>query len=224
MERLDYMVIIVGKGIADDYLNLIQKQGVLFALKTTGNGTATDEVRKYLGLDNEEKRVLFTTMTHKKAKRILSLFDGESQLNRPGAGIAFTIPISSIAGNQALQLFTGKTASEEEKEEIKLKAQTEHELIMAVATRGYVDTVMDSARKAGVQGGTVIHALGTKLDPNERQFYGISVGRERELIIMLVKSDIKDAAMKQITDEAGLHTPAQCMVLSLPVNGVAGIS
>ena len=221
MERLDYMITVVSQDVAKDYLRFFQKQGVEVALKATGHGTANDEIRKYLGIGEVEKRILFAGMPRKRARHILDLFDGERQLNRPGAGIAFTVPISSVAGNLTLQLLTGKTMSEEETSMHKQK--TDYDLVLVVAARGHVDTIMDAAWKAGVTGGTVIHALGTNPEQGQREFYGISLGRERELIMMLVKHDIKDAAMKQIAEEAGLNTSAQGMVFSLPVCGVAGL-
>ena len=221
MERLDYMVTIVDVDVALDYMNFFQKQGVQVVLKATGYGTAKDEVRRYLGLGEAEKRILFATMTRKKALHILDLFDGERQLNRPGAGIAFTVPISSVAGVQALELLTGNTISEGEMS--MTKPRHDHEVLLVVAARGHIDTIMDSARKAGVTGGTVIHALGTTPEQDEREFYGISVGSEKELIIMLVKSEIKDGVMKQIADEAGMHTAAHALVFSLPVSAVAGL-
>ena len=221
MQGLDYMITIVGVEAAEDYMNFFQKQGVQIALKAIGYGTANDEIRKYLGLAEAEKRILFASMNRERALHILDIFDGERQLNRPGAGVAFTVPISSVAGGQALELLTGKT--KREGEAVSMKTKTGHELILVVAARGHVDTIMDAAREAGVTGGTVIHALGANVEQETREFYGISLGREKELIMMLVKSDIKDHAMKQIAQEAGLNTAAEALVFSLPVNGVAGI-
>lgn len=224
MERLEYMITIVSTKAADDCIKFFQKQGVQVVLKAIGHGTASAAIRKYFGLGEAEKRIFFASMTRKKALHILGLFDSEHQLqlNRPDTGIAFTMPISSVAGIDALQILTGQTATEEEIAMTK-KAKTDHELILVVAARGHVDTIMDAARKAGVTGGTVIHALSASVEQDTRKFQGISIGSEKELIMMLVKSEIKDAAMKQIAEESGLHTSAKSLVFSLPVSGVAGI-
>jgi len=222
MERLDYMITILGTEATTDYLKFFQKQGIQVALKATGYGTATDEVRKYLGLGEADKHILFASMARKKALHILDIFEGERQLNRPGAGIAFTIPVSSVAGRKTLALLTGQTINEEE---VSMPSQkTDYELVVVIAARGHVDTIMDAARSVGVTGGTVMHALGASVEQDAREFYGISLGSERELMLLLVKNDIKDAAMKQITEKAGLHTSAEGLVFSLPVSGVAGLS
>ena len=221
MQGLNYMITITGPETSEGYVKFFQKQGIQLALKATGRGTASDEIRKYLGLGEAEKNILFASMERKKALQVLDIFEGERKLNRPGAGIAFTVPISSVAGRQSLQILSGQNSSEGET--TMKQAKTDHELVLVVAARGHVDSIMDAARNAGATGGTVLHALGTNVEQDAREFYGISLGSERELIMMLVKCDIKDAVMKEVAEKAGLHTPAQSLVFSLPVSGTAGL-
>ena len=53
----------------------------------------------------------------------------------------------------------------------------EHELIISIFNRGYSDTVMDAAKKAGARGGTVLNARGTGSHEVEK-FFGITIQPE----------------------------------------------
>jgi len=221
--ELVYMVTIVDREVADNYINFFKNEGVYLALKSLGKGTATDEVLKYLGLGETEKQILFSPMSKLKSKKILRILSGERNLNRPGAGVSFTIPINAVCGNTSLKILSGTNDPEEVLVNMEPNTEVHHDLIIAISNRGYIDTIMDAARSAGAFGGTVIHALSTKTDTNEK-FYGISVGNEKDLIMIVVDREIKPQVMKSISETAGPHTKAGCVLLSLPVNGVAGIN
>lgn len=49
-------------------------------------------------------------------------------------------------------------------------ADTEYEMIIAVAEQGYIEPIMEAARSAGAGGGTVIHAKGTGMNRDGGNF------------------------------------------------------
>ena len=81
---------------------------------------------------------------------------------------------------------------------------------------------MDAARAEGAGGGTVIHAKGTGLERAEK-FLGVSIADEKELILIVTKTEMKNAIMKSIMDHAGLESKARSVVFSLPVTDTAGL-
>ena len=99
---------------------------------------------------------------------------------------------------------------------------TNYELIIVVANHGHSEEVMDAARAEGAGGGTVIHAKGTGLERAEK-FLGVSIADEKELILIVTKSESKSAIMKSIMDHAGLESKARSVVFSLPVTETAGL-
>ena len=99
---------------------------------------------------------------------------------------------------------------------------TNYELIIVVANHGHSEEVMDAARAEGAGGGTVIHAKGTGLERAEK-FLGVSIADEKELILIVTKTESKKAIMKSIMDHAGLESKARSVVFSLPVTDTAGL-
>ena len=87
--------------------------------------------------------------------------------------------------------------------------KTSHELILCIVNTGFSETVMDAAKEVGARGGTVIHARGTA---------------NKEIVMILVAAEIKDAVLHAIYQSAGLKSEGQGIAFSMPVNHVVGLS
>ncbi len=98
-----------------------------------------------------------------------------------------------------------------------------HELIICIVNTGFTDVVMDAAKEAGARGGTVVHGRGTA-NKEAEEFFGISVQPDKEMVMILVSSDIKDGVLHAIYRSAGLKTAGQGIAFALPVTNVVGIS
>ena len=100
--------------------------------------------------------------------------------------------------------------------------ETKYELLLAIANQGYTEQIMDAARAQGAGGGTVIHAKGTGMEHAE-QFLGFSLASEKEIVLIVVPHEKKNAIMRAIMDQAGLTSDAKAVVFSLPVTSTAGM-
>ena len=98
----------------------------------------------------------------------------------------------------------------------------EYDLIITVVNRGFADSAVEVAKKAGAQGGTIFYARGTGIHEVEK-FFGISVQPEKEVILNLVKHQLTKKIMHAIVEEAGLCTPGRGLSFSLPVEDVVGV-
>lgn len=99
----------------------------------------------------------------------------------------------------------------------------DHELIICIVNNGFTDLVMDAARKEGARGGTIFHGRGTG-NPDMEKFFGISISPEKEIVIIIVGSDIKEAVLKAINKAAGLETNGKGIAFSMPVSDVVGVN
>ena len=96
-----------------------------------------------------------------------------------------------------------------------------YELIVAIASEGSTDMVMNAARAAGARGGTVLHGKGTGAK-DAPKFYNISIAEEKELVLIVAAADQKSEIMREILHKAGPGTAAGAIVFSLPTTEVAG--
>ena len=98
----------------------------------------------------------------------------------------------------------------------------EFELVITIVNRGFADSVMDVAKQNGAHGGTVLYGRGAGIHEAEK-FFGISIQPEKEIVLILVESSNKVDLMKCIGEKCGMHSEAQGIVLSLPIDSVVGI-
>ncbi len=98
-----------------------------------------------------------------------------------------------------------------------------HECIVCIVNAGFSEAVMDAAKEFGARGGTVVHARGTANQEAEK-FFGITVQPEKEMVLILVPSEIKEDILHALYRAVGLKTPGQGIAFSLPVDGVVGLT
>ena len=101
--------------------------------------------------------------------------------------------------------------------------ETKYEVILCVINAGFSELVMDAAKEVGARGGTVIHARGTA-NKEAEQFFHITIQPDKEIVMILVSSQIKDDVLHAIYKTAGLKSEGQGIAFSLPVNNVVGLS
>lgn len=98
-----------------------------------------------------------------------------------------------------------------------------HEAIFCIVNSGYSEAVMDAAKKLGAKGGTVINARGTAGKEAET-FFHITIQPEKEIVMILVPKEIKDAVMHALYSEVGLDSAGQGIAFSVPVDSVVGLT
>ena len=183
-----------------------------------GHGTAVQSMLDLLGIESNEKWVVLSTATEEKTAALIEAQKRRLHIGVPGHGIVVAVPVKSIGGGKTVAYLTG-----EENASVKTTppGSYAYELIIVVAREGQTDLVMNAARAAGARGGTVLHGKGTgaKSDP---KFPNISITEEKEVILIVSKSEETSEIMRSIPKKAGPDTPAGAIVFSLPATEVAG--
>lgn len=220
MSELYMMVTIIDRKFTRKFNTFYQEMGLEVSFTTLGMGTAASEILDFFGLDGSEKSVLFHFVAGNNWKKVKHELQVKMKIDIPGIGIAFLIPVSSIGGKKTLQYLT---AGQEfvKGEESSLK-DTKYELIVVIANQGYMERIMDAARKVHAAGGTMIHAKGTG-GKHAEKFLGMTLVPEKEMVFIVARSNAKNVIMQSIMKEAGVGTEAGAIVFSLPVTDTAGM-
>lgn len=226
MGKFSLLINILGREFEESYLDYYKKNGVNAVFSTLCLGTASKSMLDYLGLERNEKVLLTSLVSSRRARKLLQGLVSKMGINLPGTGIAITVPVGSIAGNASLMyLAEGQDEPSEESNEVnEMKEQKDfsYALITVIAEKGCSDMVMDAAREAGAGGGTVVHAKGTATEFTAK-FFGVSIAAEKEMIYIVTRRSDKDAIMRAVIEKAGPATDARAAVLSLPVEDVVGL-
>lgn len=97
-----------------------------------------------------------------------------------------------------------------------------NQLIVVIVNSGFSDEVMMAAREITATGGTVISARGTAKKEAE-ELFGITINPEKDMVLLLVNEDKKDAILHNIYQKVGLNSPSQGIAFTLEVDEVAGL-
>ena len=97
-KKLKLVVLIVNTNKADFYTDFLQSFEVNVQLQMNARGTAGSEMLHYLGLEDSEKRVLVGILREDRAEETMKALEEKFATLRGGKGIAYTVPLSSVAG------------------------------------------------------------------------------------------------------------------------------
>ncbi len=213
-EPMQVIFTVVERGKGTDVIRLYTRRKVFLHCRFNGRGTATSEIMDILGLGSSEKDVVMSFATKAAAEALLYQLDTELRGKVTSGGVAFTVPIAAISNlvRATIAYRTGTVKGER-----RMNSEQENSLIMITCNRGSAGEVMETAKKAGARGGTVFRA---RLEGQEEleQSYDIVLTPEKEVILMVVPMEIRNAVMDQVNAEHGLRTESEAVVCALPID------
>lgn len=218
MEHMKMILSIVERGQGASVVRLYRKRQVPIHIQCAGKGTATSEIMDILGLGSSEKDVLISFAAASAAKKLLHDLDNELRGRTGGAGIVVSVPISGL-NSLIANLAAYHAESLKEKEGNNEMERTENSLILVVCAQGSTDVVMATAKAHGARGGTVIRGRLTGREELE-QAYEVELKAEREIVAIVVPTDLRGPIMEAINTEHGLRSEAQAALCSLPIEQI----
>ena len=216
-DRIEMLFTILERGKSVKLVQFLKQYQVNFHLTFTGVGTATSEMLDVLGLNNKEKDVVLSMGTRKAVRNMTNAIDvGLWEIGR-SRGLMMQLRLSAV--NNLIATALRQSAAETSLPDIEEKMINEfdYSLILIAVKQGYTEIVMQTARKAGATGGTVIRSrmMGAELFEEN---YGIKMDPEKEIIAILAPNSTRDAILESVNNEHGARTPAQSMICALPVD------
>lgn len=216
LERIMMLISITQRGSGRELVEFLQQRKIDLHCRCSGSGTAPSEMMDFLGLGSTDKDIVISFATQ-SAMQLLAK-EMSSDLNALGKGKGIMMMFAPEAINQLTAAIiarsTGELAVTEGSDT--MKSEYKHSLIFAVVKQGYTEQVMQTARKAGATGGTIIRARLANAD-NPEQFHGVTLQAEREIVTILAPDTIRDQIMEDVNREFGLRSKAQGIIGALPV-------
>lgn len=104
----------------------------------------------------------------------------------------------------------------------KVDIKGDFDLIVTIVSKGRASLVVDAARKAGAEGGTIMYGRGTGIHETQRIF-NIPIEPEKEVVLTLVPQEITDQVADAIDKAANLSEPGHGIAFVVDVKRVMGI-
>ena len=204
LHRIALLGAFVGRGKERQVGEICASQGAFYTLAAPATGTAASEVLRVLGIGEISRTLVLSLVPEPLLPHLRQEIRDRLFMTQPGQGILFTVPLSGINARSARWLSRGTEGKTVERREPPM-AEANFELILALTNGGCSDEVMAAARQEA------------------DRFLGIQLQKEKELVAILAKAEYKVPIMQTIADQAGLQTPAETVVLSLPVDSIEGL-
>ena len=93
-------------------------------------------------------------------------------------------------------------------------------VLFIIVNAGSAETAVDIAREQGVSGATILNARG--IGTIHKSIMGITVDKEKEIILILVSKEKIDRIIASIKEKAGTSVNPICFVM--PVEKVTGLA
>lgn len=218
---------IVERGAGSRAASIFHAYGHQVLLAVRGHGTAGSALMDCLGLDEPEKDLVLGIASPADAFRLLRSLSREMEFHRPGRGIAFALSLTgiSLAAMDILnQHHAGETGiNTVHKEDSPMADAHPYELIASVIPTDLSTPVMDAARKAGCQGGTLIKAREIGTDPG-RKIFGMTLSQEKAILLILTPAGLRQSILRAICETVLRETGEHAIAIALPVDAVEGLT
>ena len=204
LNNIKMLITIVNRSDGEKTESMLQNCDLFLQFSCEAQGSQGSDFLALLGVGTLEKTVVFGIAPGERIDKALFDIRESLELEKAGHGIAFTVPLDTEnRGND--------------------KMKSEYSMLMTVANPGASAEIVATAKEAGARGGTIISAK--QAGSNDVvDFLGISIQSEKEIVVIVTSDEKKQAIMQAINESFGMQTSAQGVVLSVPVDAIAGMS
>lgn len=204
-------------------LALMEQAHIPLRIQCHALGTANSELLRICGLGESDRILTMCILPRRAVHTLFEKMNEVLHMKKRGQGIAVSIPLTGVQMNLArLMHDSQKLEQQTGQEEQKMTEGTRYSMIMITVNEGFSDEVLDTAKNAGARGGTIIRGRRRGLDA-PMQFWGISLQEEQEILLIIVPRELKKQIMQAVCSAHGLSSPAQGLVMSLPIEDVLGL-
>lgn len=103
-----------------------------------------------------------------------------------------------------------------------MHSESKFQLIVAVVETGRASALMEAARAAGAEGGTIFYGRGVGIHEHGK-FFGTPIEPEKEILMILIKKTHTKSVLEAVVRAGELNKPGRGIAFVLDVSGVEGI-
>lgn len=215
--RIMAMLSIITRGKAKAYMSMLDARGIGFHFQTTAFGTAPSEMMDIFGLGTNDKDIVISLAPEDAVNSYAYDISKNIGGNFEYGGLMLCVRLSAIGRISAELVSRASGGKNEEGGKKRVKSAQKHQLILVSVNQGYTDAVMETAKRAGAMGGTVLRAR--LLDSGVmEQLSNAAVHSEREIIAIFAPAGTATHIMEDVNRIHGVLSDANGVVVALPVD------
>lgn len=216
-EQIMLVISIIERGKAKSYMDMLGKKDIFFHMQAVGAGTASSEMMDILGLGSNDKDIVISYAPRKNIEILATDLANDLGTGMGFGGLLMILSTSAMSKLTAEVILQRTGSTDLKGDSNAMKSEYQHSLIFINVNPGYTDKVMNSAKKAGATGGTVIRARMANANQTS-DMMDMHIQDEKEIIAILAPDTIRNQIMEEINKEFGLRSEAKGVVCSVPVD------
>lgn len=177
-----------------------------------GEGSIQNKLLTKLGLTDIHKEIVMVSAPDEVCDKLYEMFVTTQVLSKRNKGIAFSIPFIS---------WSQVSPQEEQKKTSAISNNTTHLCIMVIVDKGRGRDCMTSARAAGAQGSTLIHARGAGIPADF--YFPLTIEPQKDIVMIILPIDKAPVVQKRILSDLNLEKTGHGIMFTLPVNRTIGL-
>jgi nitrogen regulatory protein PII len=205
------LISIVQRKLGNVLVSTTKEAGARGGTILIGKGVANNAMLHALGLGDSDKDIVFTILKNQEVSPVLEALAHFREKKRLNSGIAMLIDVPDL-----LSHFTDGEKGEIEMKETPNNYNESSTLIVSIVNKGFADEIMDTLRKEGATGGTIINGSGTGKEEDVK-FFGVQLVPEKELLLVVVEKSKTQHILKTIQSIPLLAEPGTGIAFCIDV-------
>lgn len=100
LKKLQLLITIIPQGKREVIIDLLEEYDTNFSFSVNGRGTSTDDIVEMLGLNNNERDIIFSFIRSEKVNDAILAIEDKFKKFKVNQSIAFSVPVENIIGMQ----------------------------------------------------------------------------------------------------------------------------
>ncbi|MCK9216957.1 MAG: P-II family nitrogen regulator [Firmicutes bacterium] len=179
-----------------------------------GKGTVSTDWLNVLGALDIRKEIFITIIDEEKEDAFYEAITKQFNLDKPGHGIAFSMPLKYCIKLNNLKYESNK--------EMRGANKMNYECIFTIVDKGLSEDVLEAAESEGSTGGTVIHGRGTGTQ-EKAVLFNIKIEPEKDIVMILSKTEKTESIVDAIEKRLNISKPGCGIIFVMEVNKAIGL-
>lgn len=215
--RIMMVYSVIKRGKAKQYIDMLDARNIKFHIQMAAIGTAPSEMMDIFGLGNNDKDVMISLAPEDTVRGLTTELGKNIGMGTEYGGLLMSLRLSAINRLSAEIINRANGANKDKGEKIMPdESKYQQQLIMIMVDQGCTDQVMQTAKRAGAMGGTILRARLADAD-QLAQFGNVDIHEEKEIITILSSAGTAAEIMNEVNRLHGMTSEAHGMVFALPV-------
>lgn len=210
--RFHLFVYIVCHRCANRVLKTAARYGLKDSAAFMGHGTMDSTILDFIGLNDIRKELVVMVAKEEEGNLVLEKVRKDLKLDRPGKGIAFTVPLVRLHSPTNHWI----PPTEED------ASMTTHEAIFIIVDKGKATTVIETAKEAGSRGATLINAKGSGIKESSLPF-ALEIEPQKEIVLILSRKEQVVAITSALHAVMDFEKPGHGILFSCDVSKTLGL-